>query len=155
MQFSPTMGVFFTNVQKANIIAFIKTNFLAPILSVKKHPLHVFCFLPLFACLDFLKLFHLPIFGEFFGSMQKISCFWLLHPCYNFPTVNWLTGITARRCYVSHLKKHQWPGLRWICVERTFYEICCLAMDTLTKTLSKSLPILEMDEEAKCDLVIQ
>ena len=30
----------------------------------EKHPLHVFFFFPLFACIDLLKLFHLPIFGE-------------------------------------------------------------------------------------------
>ena len=38
---------------------FFGTNFVC-----EKHPLHVFFFFPLFACLYFLKLFHLPVFEE-------------------------------------------------------------------------------------------
>ena len=38
--------VFFTNVQEANIIAFTKTNFLAPILSVKNTLFTFFSFFP-------------------------------------------------------------------------------------------------------------
>ena len=39
-------------------------NFFGTHFVCEKHPLHVFFFFPLFACIDLLKLFHLPIFGE-------------------------------------------------------------------------------------------
>ena len=39
-------GVFFINVQKTNILAFIKTNFLTPLLSVKNTPFGFFVFSP-------------------------------------------------------------------------------------------------------------
>ena len=70
----------------------------------EKHPLHVFFFFPLFACLYFLKLFHLPIFEELrklhaknfmfsvkigreiiFQSWQLFDCFYT--QCYNFAIV--------------------------------------------------------------------
>ena len=40
----PYKGVFFTKVVKANIIAFIKTKILRPVLSVKNHPFTFFEF---------------------------------------------------------------------------------------------------------------
>ena len=49
---------------------FFGTNFVC-----EKHPLHIFCFFSLFVCLYFLKLFHLPIFGELRKLHAKKSCF--------------------------------------------------------------------------------
>ena len=65
-----------------------------------------FFFFPLFACIDLLKLFHLPIFGELrklhaknfmfsvkigreiiFQSWQLFDLFFT--QCYNFPIVHW------------------------------------------------------------------
>ena len=76
----------------------------------EKHPLHVFFFFPLFACIDLLKLFHLPIFGELrklhaknfmfsvkigreiiFQSWQLFDLFFT--QCYNFPIVHWLSSM--------------------------------------------------------------
>ena len=67
--------VFFTNVQEANIIAFTETIILAPILSVKNTLFTFFFFFSLFACIDLLKLFHLPIFGELRNLHAKIDTF--------------------------------------------------------------------------------
>ena len=88
--------VFFTNVQKANIVAFIKTNFLVPILSVKNTLFTFFAFSPLcmptffktFSSSNFwgvkkgpCKKFH--VFGENWqrNHFPKLTTLWFIfHP---------------------------------------------------------------------------
>ena len=69
-----------------------QNNFFGTHFVCDKHPL--FCFFPLFACLYFLKLFHLPIFGELRKLHAKKIMFsvkigreinfqsWLLYDCF-------------------------------------------------------------------------
>ena len=66
-------GVFFINVQKANIKAFIKTIFLTPSLSVKNTPF-TFLLFPLLACFFFICF---PIFGELRKLHAKFFMFWM------------------------------------------------------------------------------
>ena len=106
--------VFFTNIQKTNIIAFTKTICLVPILSVKNTLFTFFFLFSLFACIDFVKLFHLPIFEELrklhakkfmfsvkigreiiFQSRQLYDLFFT--QCYNFAIV---------QCILLDFKNH-------------------------------------------------
>ena len=63
-------GVFFINVLKTNIIAFIKTNFLTPILSVKNTPFRFFCFFFPSLHINLVKKISFPIFW----GVKKASC---------------------------------------------------------------------------------
>ena len=101
-------GVFFINVLKTNIIAFIKTNFLTPILSVKNTPFRFFVFFPSLH-INLVKKNSFPIFwGVKKASCQifhvldenwprnnfpKLTTLWLpLHAnVTNFPIVHWAT----------------------------------------------------------------
>ena len=69
-------GVFFINVLKTNIIAFIKTNFLTPILSVKNTPFRFFVFFPSLH-INFVNFFHFPFFGELRQLHAKFFMFWM------------------------------------------------------------------------------
>ena len=71
IQFSPIRGCFFPNVQKANIIAFIKTIFFDTSCVWEKHPLHIFCLLLLFSCL-FLSKFQNFIFFLILGELREL-----------------------------------------------------------------------------------
>ena len=89
----------------------------------EKHPLHVFFFFPLFACIDLLKLFHLPIFGELrklhaknfmfsvkigreiiFQSWQLFDLFFT--QCYNFPIVHWLLYLCISGAILRSLRNN-------------------------------------------------
>ena len=98
--------MFFTNVQKANIIAFVKTFFWHPLCLWKIPPSRFLLFPPpcmprfcwTFSSPNFwgvkkapCKKFH--VFGENWQRNQfpKLTTLWLLlHPCYNFAIVHWL-----------------------------------------------------------------
>ena len=103
MQFSPTRGCF-SQIFKKQISLHSSKQIFGTHFVCEKHPLHVFFFFPLFACIDLLKLFHLPIFGELrklhaknfmfsvkigreiiFQSWQLFDLFFT--QCYNFPIV--------------------------------------------------------------------
>ena len=101
---NPHFSVFFTNVQKANIIYVIKTIFSAPILAVKNTPFMFFCFFPPFMPFFFKKLSpnswgvkkapckNLYLFGENWQRNQfpKLTNLWLIfHSWYNFAIVHW------------------------------------------------------------------
>ena len=60
------LGGVFHKCSKNKYHSIYKNEFFDTHFVCEKHPLHVFCFFPSlqFACLDLLKLFHLPIFGE-------------------------------------------------------------------------------------------
>ena len=105
-------GVFFINVQKTNIIAFIKTNFLTPILSVKNTPFRFFVFFPSLH-INFVIFFSFPIFW----GVKKASCqiFHVLDenwPRNNFPklTTLWL---------LLHANVTNFPIVHWLIVSLT------------------------------------
>ena len=58
------LGGVFHKCSKNKYQSIHQNNFFGTHFVCEKHPLHVFVFFPLFACLYFLKLFHLPIFEE-------------------------------------------------------------------------------------------
>ena len=100
---------------------FFGTNFVC-----EKHPLHVFFFFPLFACLYFFKLFVLTVFEELrklhaknfmfsvkigreiiFQSLQLFDCFYT--QCYNFAIVHWVRTLLEM---LAHLKnKDERPNM--------------------------------------------
>ena len=103
--FLPQEGVFH-KCSKSKYQCIHQNKFFGTHFVCEKHPLHVFFFFPLFACIDLLKLFHLPIFGELrklhaknfmfsvkigreiiFQSWQLFDLFFT--QCYNFPIVHW------------------------------------------------------------------
>ena len=61
--FFPYKGVFVTKILKANIMAFIKTNILRPVLSVTTPPLHVFLVLHPLKLIFVNSCLRFPIFG--------------------------------------------------------------------------------------------
>ena len=58
------LGGVFHKCSKSKYHSIHQNNFFGTHFVCEKHPLHVFCFFPSFACVHFLKLFHLPIFEE-------------------------------------------------------------------------------------------
>ena len=101
------LGGVFHKCSKSKYHSIHQNNFFDTHFVCEKHPLHVFFFFPLFTCIDLLKLFHLPIFGELrklhgkkimfsvkigreiiFQSWQLYDLFYT--QCYNFAIVQWL-----------------------------------------------------------------
>ena len=101
------LGGVFHKCSKNKYQSIHQNNFFGTNFVCEKHPLHVFCFFPPLCMLIFKKkssphfwgvkkapFKKIHVFGENWQRNQfpKLTTLWLLlHPCYNFPIVHWVS----------------------------------------------------------------
>ena len=124
------LGGVFHKCSKSKYHSIHQNKFFGTHFVCEKHPLHVFCFFPSFACVHFLKLFHLPIFEELRKVHAKNFMFsvkigrepifqsWQLYDlfhtqCYNFAIVH---------CLHCHLHIHRDLSAQELYLRRCFWQ---------------------------------